>query len=193
MRSRSTRQGAGCVGWIDGSKSTSVASAGIALDSSLEILAARRVESGILNFGGSIGIVGPPKNADAWSVGIAHPRVDGALWTTVGVRSGCLTTSADSERFHTDRSGRRIHHILDPRSGAPVSGVASVTVWTESGVDGDVDSTASFVSAGAPEGTYRVGAVSRTDLRLLADITPGRGADGVLRAETSGDWSSPLG
>ncbi|MCA9754861.1 MAG: FAD:protein FMN transferase [Candidatus Eisenbacteria bacterium] len=169
---------------------------GIALDAVAERLRSMGVESGILNFGGSICVVGPPVLEDAWPVGIAHPREDGALWMTVDLVSGCLTTSADSERFHLDGSGKRIHHILDPRTGLPVRGVASVTSWSVRGVDGDVDSTAAFVEsgplvAGEADGSDRDAnergwRKADAELRILS---AGRG----LHSETAGRWSRRLG
>lgn len=56
-----------------------------------------------------------------------------------------LATSADSEQFFI-HEGVRYSHILDPRTGYPVSnGVVSTTVVASMGVEADALATAIFV------------------------------------------------
>lgn len=156
---------------------------GIALEAAVAALREHGVRSGLVNFGGSLGVVGPPLDADDWSVGIAHPRERGQLWSVVQLRSGFLATSADDERFHLDATGRRHHHILDPLEGMPVAGVASMTVWSRNAVAGDVQSTAQFVRCGWEVGS---GSPSGAELRLFPD------SSGGLREEHVG-WGPVLG
>ena len=60
-----------------------------------------------------------------------------------GVR-GSLSTSGDSERS-LEVGGRRIGHLLDPRSGLPASDFGSATVLATRALDADCLSTALFV------------------------------------------------
>jgi thiamine biosynthesis lipoprotein len=55
-----------------------------------------------------------------------------------------VATSGNYERFVTI-AGRRYSHIIDPRSGQPVAGLASVTVLATSAMEADALSTALFV------------------------------------------------
>jgi thiamine biosynthesis lipoprotein len=50
---------------------------------------------------------------------------------TVEIASGAVATSGDYERF-MEIEGARYCHILDPRSGQPVMGLQSVTVFAPS-------------------------------------------------------------
>lgn len=121
---------------------------GLAVDAALAVLADAGSIAALVNLGGSIGVLGAPEDApEGWPVGIVDARRPGAVAHTVTLSRGHLATSGDYERFVDAPEGRR-HHLLDPRSGAPAPGVASVTVWAESGVDADVASTESFVRLG---------------------------------------------
>jgi len=119
---------------------------GIAADAALDILRAAGSGAALVNFGGSIAVLGhPPGQPDGWPVGIVHPRRPGSVWSTLSLHHGHLATSGDYERTVQTTDGMK-HHLLDPASGEPTSGVASVTVWGESGVEADVNSTARFVA-----------------------------------------------
>ncbi len=61
-----------------------------------------------------------------WTVGIRDPRTDGLL-AVVPVSNVGISTSGDYERFFM-HEGKRYAHILDPRTGYPVSHTASVTI-----------------------------------------------------------------
>ncbi len=125
---------------------------GIAVDAALEELARAGSRSALVNLGGSIGVLGvPPDRPAGWPVGIAHPRRPGEVWTTLDLAAGHLATSGDYERRVSTPAGPK-HHLLDPESGEPTAGVASVTVWGESGTAADLASTATLVAlARSPE------------------------------------------
>jgi thiamine biosynthesis lipoprotein len=87
----------------------------------------RGITAGVVNFGGDLRVIGPHPDGAAWEVGINHPREPGKLLATLSVRSGAVTTSGDYERCIVV-DGKRYGHILDPRTGWPVAGLASVSV-----------------------------------------------------------------
>lgn len=83
--------------------------------------------SGFVNLGGDIRVLGPQSDGLPWRMGIAHPRVDGAVIAGIDLSGGALATSGDYERS-IEHQGRRYCHILDPRTGWPVSYWRSVSV-----------------------------------------------------------------
>lgn len=93
------------------------------------------------------------RNADGapWSVGIRHPRVRDAVIEVVRLSDAAVCTSGDYERASpSDEAG---HHLLDPRTGTPASGVASATVIAPTAMAADALATAAFVlgpERGAP-------------------------------------------
>jgi thiamine biosynthesis lipoprotein len=116
---------------------------GEALD---RVRAAERGRSGawFIDFGGQMAVDGAASEG-AWTVGIAHPARRGTSVLELALAAGSLATSGGSERDLLLDDGVRIGHVLDPRSGRPVSRAASVTVWHESAFVADVLSTALYV------------------------------------------------
>lgn len=98
-----------------------------AVDRAAEILTAQGVQHGYVNLGGDMRFLGPRPDGGEWSIGIQHPRDPRATVASVPFSRGALATSGDYERFF-EADGRRYCHILDPRSGMPVSYWRSVSV-----------------------------------------------------------------
>jgi thiamine biosynthesis lipoprotein len=89
-----------------------------------------------VNAGGDVRALGAPEPGRPWAVGIANPFDSSTLVDVVEVRDGAVATSATYERGG---------HILDPRTGAPADGPASVTVVAADLATADAYATAAFV------------------------------------------------
>jgi thiamine biosynthesis lipoprotein len=98
-----------------------------AADRAAGVLQQSGVLHGMVNLGGDIRLVGPRPDGRAWQLGIQHPRDEQRLLATLALSSGGLATSGDYERYF-ERDGVRYCHVLDPRSGWPVSAWRSVSV-----------------------------------------------------------------
>lgn len=85
---------------------------------------------GLVDLGGDIKIVGPHPDGAPWNVGIQHPRIADAVMATLDLAHGAVATSGDYERF-LEVNGERYCHILSPRTGMPVRGLAGVSVVAE--------------------------------------------------------------
>jgi thiamine biosynthesis lipoprotein len=86
-------------------------------------------------------------------VGLRHPLRPGRRLATITLRDQALGTSGSGTQFFIDR-GRRLGHILDPRSGLPADGVLSATVIAPAAADADALATALYVLG--PDGVDRV-------------------------------------
>lgn len=119
---------------------------GIALDRIAAALNARNLAPALINIGGDVHVIGR-RSQRPWRLGIAHPQGDGAL-ASLSVNPGeSVMTSGDYARGFT-LDGTRYAHILDPATGRPVQGVASVTVIGHNAALTDAAATALFVAAG---------------------------------------------
>lgn len=98
-----------------------------AADRAGELLAAHGVRHGYVSLGGDMRFLGPRPDGRPWSIGIQHPRQPDTTIASISFVRGALTTSGDYERFF-EVDGRRYCHILDPRSGMPVTYWRSVSV-----------------------------------------------------------------
>lgn len=82
---------------------------------------------GLVNLGGDIRAIGPQADGTPWRVGIRHPRRDGAAIAGFDLAAGALATSGDYERYF-EIGGQRYCHILNPRTGLPVTHWQSISV-----------------------------------------------------------------
>ena len=88
------------------------------------------MKHGLVDLGGDIKIIGPHPDGAPWSVGIQHPRQADAVMATLQVSRGAVATSGDYERYLAI-DGKRYCHILSPRTGMPVEGLAGVSVFAD--------------------------------------------------------------
>jgi len=113
-------------------------------------VAAALLEAGhggfLVELGGEIRVHGANADGGPWRLAIERPDADGrSLHTVVALREGSLATSGDYRLFH-EAAGRRISHIIDPRTGRPVEHLlASVSVIAPQCVRADGFATALLV------------------------------------------------
>lgn len=98
-----------------------------AADRATTILAGLGVLHGYVNLGGDMRFIGSRPDGQPWLIGVQDPRHADRLAASIPVSRGALATSGDYERF-IEVERQRYCHILDPRSGMPVSHWRSVSV-----------------------------------------------------------------
>jgi thiamine biosynthesis lipoprotein len=91
---------------------------------------AHGVRHGLVDLGGDLAAIGPHADGRPWRVGVRDPRAPERALGYVALRHGGIATSGDYERCMIV-DGVRYGHVLDPRSGWPVRGLASATVVAE--------------------------------------------------------------
>jgi thiamine biosynthesis lipoprotein len=123
---------------------------GVALDAAARVLRSHGVTRALLGAGQSSYLaIGAPPETEGWSITVPDPRNAARALSTVRLRDGSLSTSgADQQYFEVD--GRRYSHIIDPRTGQPVAGMAQATVMAPTATDSDALSTALFVLGAEP-------------------------------------------
>jgi thiamine biosynthesis lipoprotein len=120
---------------------------GYALDRAARLLGADwRIRSGLLHGGqSSVYAMGnEPGTERGWSVAIRHPWDAERVLATVYLRDRALGTSAATFR-HLEHRGRKLGHILDPRTGWPAEGVASASAVAPTAAEADALATAFFI------------------------------------------------
>ncbi len=118
---------------------------GYAVDECYEKLQATGLKHALINLGGNMRALGAGPGGRSWQVAVRHPfqrnRVLGVLTLAPG---RALATSGNYERF-INLNGKHYAHILDPRTGRPVQGMAAVTVAAPNAMEADALSTTLFV------------------------------------------------
>ena len=122
---------------------------GVALDRAATLLREAGAPSALLGLGrSSYYALGAPPGSAGWPIEIHSPSVPKQVLTTVELRDQGLSTSGSAESFF-ELDGQRYSHIMDPRSGVPVRGMAQVTVLSAQAATSDALSTALFVLGAA--------------------------------------------
>ncbi len=119
---------------------------GVALDRLAATLRELEVDGALINIGGDVAALGQ-RGRRPWLAGIQDPSSQQAL-AVLEVRDGeSVMTSGDYARFQ-EHENTHYGHILDPVSGRPIRGIASVTVIGTDATRTDAAATALFVAAG---------------------------------------------
>lgn len=119
---------------------------GWALDRVATMLRARGVNNALINIGGNVLALGN-KDGTAWKVGLQHPRQPGAMATIVLHDGEAIGTSGDYQRYF-ESGGKRYAHLIDPRTGAPATGMQAATVIVagkDAGILSDVSTKPLFI------------------------------------------------
>lgn len=110
------------------------------------------VESGLIDLGGNILCIGSRPDNTPFKIGLQKPYFDRKETVAVlNITDQSVVTSGVYERCF-EQDGVRYHHLLNPKTGYPYdNGLLSVTIVSDSSVDGDGLSTACF-SLGLEQG-----------------------------------------
>lgn len=120
---------------------------GYAADMALEICKDNGINSAFINLGGNVKTLGKKINGEPWMIGLQDPRSKrGDFIAALSISDNSVVTSGDYEKYF-EVSGKRYHHILDPKTGYPSkSDLMSATIVSKFSIDADALSTAVFVS-----------------------------------------------
>jgi thiamine biosynthesis lipoprotein len=138
-----------------------------AADRVAELCRERGLRHGLVDLGGDLAVVGPHPDGSPWRVGIRHPRAPEGAIACVALAAGGIATSGDYERCMLV-DGKRYAHILNPKTGWPVEGLASVSVAASHCLIAGTASTIAMLKGGrqGPRWLDRLGLPS---LRVTAD------------------------
>jgi len=146
---------------------------GFALDRVLPQIVASGVEAGLLSFGqSSVWALGSPPGAPGWRLLVRAP--EGGFAGVVTLRDTALSTSGTLGEW-SEIGGRRFGHVLDPRSGWPLTRRRQALVVAPDATRAEVLSTALLV-LGEVEG--------------IALIEAREGCEGLLLDAEGGAWET---
>ncbi len=119
---------------------------GYAAEKATEVLRSQGIRAGIVSVAGDVRAFGAKPDGSPWKVGIRHPRgrSEEDVIAVLPLTDLSISTSGDYERFSL-REGKRIHHLISPQTGYPVSTCQSASVIAPSGALADAYSTGVFL------------------------------------------------
>ncbi len=123
---------------------------GFGVDEMGRVLRGRGLTNFYVSIAGEVLVAGHSPRGDDWVVGITAPvehwREGDPMAAGVRLRDRAISTSGDYQNFFVDGSGRRMSHVLDPRTGWPVQHAAGgVSVVAEDSMTADGLATTLFV------------------------------------------------
>jgi thiamine biosynthesis lipoprotein len=104
-----------------------------AADRAAHALRQQGVTSGYVNLAGDMRFIGPKPSGQPWLIGIQDPRAPDLVIATLPMTGGGIATSGDYERYF-ELDGQRFCHVIDPRTGMPVTHWRTVSVTAPASV-----------------------------------------------------------
>lgn len=117
---------------------------GYIADKIKELLVSKGIVSGIINVSGDISTWGRQPNGDQWRIAIKNPLNKSKVFATFPLEDIAVETSGSYEKYVVFNN-KKYSHIIDTRTGYPVQGVSSVTVFAKTTELADALATGIFV------------------------------------------------
>lgn len=143
---------------------------GYAVDRVFEAIREEGYGPVLVEIGGEVRVGSPPPGREKWKIGVEQPHYDGSrsLYATLELANVAVSTSGDYRKWIVSE-GKRLSHILDPRTGRPAdSGVVSATVVAPECATADALATA-LVVLGPEKGIRLVDSLSGVECLLLVE------------------------
>jgi thiamine biosynthesis lipoprotein len=134
---------------------------GYAADRSLNIIQDEGFDTVLINIGGDM-VAGD----GVWKIVLSDPDDLDNYITSFNISNKAVATSGNYERYFDP--SKKIHHIIDPRTGYPASECISVTIIADKGIDADALATSVFV-LGPEEGLNLVNSLDNVDALIIDD------------------------
>jgi thiamine biosynthesis lipoprotein len=139
-----------------------------AVDVTAQIAVDHGIKHALIDFGHDLRAVGGPPGRSAWHIGLEDPTKPGVAAGSIAMVGKGVASSGDYIRCFVIE-GKRYGHIIDPRTGWPVSnGCMQSTVVASSCLQAGVLSTTAFV-LGVPKGIEFVQACPGAEGLLVTD------------------------
>lgn len=151
----------------------------------LQAVRSNGAERALVALGGDIAVGAPPPNESGWHIDVAPLDVPGAPpGATLLLTHAAISTAGDAEQW-MEVDGVRYSHVLDARTGWPLTYRSTTTVVARRGLQADGLDTAASV-LGAEAGLRLVAGVPDSAVLMVR-----QDPDGRVRRLASKDWPSP--
>lgn len=104
-------------------------------------------ENFYINAGGDITFVGIASDGSEWTVGVDNPYMEESIepLAVLAVRDVSVATSSIAKRSWVMADGKRMHHIINPKTGMPANeGIQAITIISEDVIQAEIWSKSLF-------------------------------------------------
>jgi thiamine biosynthesis lipoprotein len=156
-----------------------------AVDCVTDLCRERGVSHGMVDLGGDLRAIGPHPDGRPWIAGVRDPRAPERAMASIPLFTAGLATSGDYERCMVV-DGVRYTHILDPRTGWPVTGLRSASVVAPQCLVAGTATTIALLK-GARDGARFLDSLGLPNLRMDSEgrLSGSLGANGARRPSTA--------
>ncbi|WP_299700420.1 FAD:protein FMN transferase [uncultured Pontibacter sp.] len=140
---------------------------GYAANKARDLMRSMGIKSGVVNAAGDLITWGKQADGQLWYIGIADPADKEKVFSWLTADHTAVVTSGSYEKY-AEIDGKRYAHIIDPRTGYPVTGLKSVTIVCPDAELADALATAVFV-LGKEEGLYLVNQLKGVECLMVTD------------------------
>ncbi len=149
---------------------------GFILEKIQKSLISEGIKSGLIEAGGDVILFNKKPDGSKWRIALTNPRPDDPNMPHIAgdanilygleLDNCCVVTSGDYRQYYIDSTGKRRHHIIDPKTGYPSEPVISATVISPSIIQADILSTAIMVM-GADKGTALIETINGVESCII--------------------------
>jgi len=140
---------------------------GYAANKALEVMSKMELNGALVNASGDLITWGKDEDGKDWKIGISNPKEKDKIFSWLSIGETAVVTSGNYEKF-VSFDGIRYSHIIDPRTGYPVSGLSSVTIICPNAELADALATSIFV-LGAKSGLQLINKLNGIECILVTD------------------------
>ncbi|MCF8461625.1 MAG: FAD:protein FMN transferase [Flavobacteriales bacterium] len=138
---------------------------GYAANRAKKVMTELGIMAGVVNAGGDLISWGNQPNGKPWSIGIADPKDKENIISWLDITDMAVVTSGNYEKFVLI-DGKRYGHIINPKTGWPVTGLLSVTIVCSDAELADALATTVFV-LGKDEGLKLINHLTGVECILI--------------------------
>jgi FAD:protein FMN transferase len=114
------------------------------VDQGAKTLQKNNTHHAFINAGGDLKTFGSRPDKQAWEIGLQHPRKLESILPSFSLSGKAVATSGDYQKYF-NHDGTRYYHILNTKTGYPLTGMKSTILVNDTMMDADALSTALFV------------------------------------------------
>ncbi len=156
---------------------------GYAADEALKVVRAKGCPSAMVAGSGDISAGDPPPGRNGWRIEVVGLDLDDATSApppvVIEIANAAIATSGDRTQ-RLDANGRRLSHILDPRTGQPLTDHALVSVVATDGLTAGISTACSVIG---PKEALKLAAEWNAAIRIQ------RAPEGKLEITESPEWA----
>lgn len=151
---------------------------GFAADKTKDLLISKGVKAGLIDASGDMTTWGTKATGEKWMIGIADPLDKGKIFSWFPIIESSVATSKNNEK-HLIFKGEKYSHIIDPRTGYPVKGIKSVSIFAKEAELCDALATAIF-ALGKDSGMQLINEMRGVELVVVDGSDRVHSSSGIL-------------